>query len=73
MYGLQSLAWTLLDLPGGERSLDILNSDGKSPSQMAFHAGFRKLAQDLENVEVSLFYLNLCVIFWKKTQFDFTI
>lgn len=51
-FGLEKLAWQLLECPGGEQACEIRNVCELTPAEMAEVSGHGKLAQSLRGYMV---------------------
>lgn len=51
-FGLEKLAWQLLDCPGGEVACDLKNVSELTPAELAEQAGHAKLAHQLRGYMV---------------------
>lgn len=52
-YGLEKLAWQLLECPGAEAACELRNLGDLTPAEIAEHAGHTKLASALKGYLVS--------------------
>lgn len=51
-FGLERLAWQLLDCPGGDLASDLKNAAELTPADLAEQAGHLKLAHQLRGYMV---------------------
>lgn len=51
-WGLEHLSMQLMECPGGEMAIEMRNSSGRTPAELAEAAGYLKLAANLKNFSV---------------------
>lgn len=51
-WGLEHLSMQLMECPGGEMAIEMRNSSGRTPAELAEAAGYLKLAASLKNFSV---------------------
>lgn len=57
-YGLERLAWQLLECPGGEAACELRNACDMTPAEIAENAGHTKLASALRGYMVSFEWMH---------------